>query len=252
MALPGRLDDLQLPRPPARREPLAVRVATVTEHPAERRRAVRERVDPRVVVEAGGRRRRGHDAPHPHQVLGHGGVALLGSHLAVAQEVGVDKNDAVDPGALGETLRTGAHGHMVRDVGPGALAGEEQAGEVSAVGEPCLLAVAGGMGGDPAERPPRVLVRGGDGVLGREAVLDGDDDGTGARREGVEVPVDDGVEGAEEAEAATVEVDHDGEPAASTGVLLLGCRRREVEADADVGGDGVVFGRDARARAGVG
>jgi hypothetical protein len=258
VALPGRLDDLQLPRPPARPEPLAVRAAAVTEHVllreahehaparqrAQRRRAAHERVDPGVVEAAGPR---GHDAPHPHQVVGHGGVALLGGHLGVAQEVGVDQDDAVDPGAPGEPLGPGAHGHVVRDVGARALAGEGQPGEVRVVGEPGLLAGAGAVGGDPAERPPRVLVRGGEGVLGREAVLHGDDDGPGARREGVEVPVDDGVEGAEEAETAAVEVDQDGEPAST----IPGCRR-EVEADGDVGGDGVVFGRDAGAGVGGG
>jgi hypothetical protein len=69
-------------------------------------------------------------------------------------------------------------------------------------------------------------------VLGREAVLDGDHDGPCARREGIEVPVDDGVQGAEEAEAAAVEVDKHGKSAAST---VLGCFRWEVEADGDVG-----------------
>ncbi|CAL5026122.1 unnamed protein product [Urochloa decumbens] len=258
VALPGRLDDLHLPAPPARPERLAVRAAAVAEHVllreahenaparqrAQRRRAARERVDPGVVEASG---RRGHDAPHLDQVLGHGGVPLLGGHPAAAQEVRVDQDDAADPGAAGEPLGAGgAHGHVVRDVGPRAIAGEGQAGEVGVVGEPGLIA--GAAGGDPDERPPRVLVRGGDGVLGREAVLDGDDDGPGARREGVEVPVDDAVEGAEEAEAAAVEVDKDGKPAAPT---VLGSRR-EVEADGDVGRDGAVFGRNAGARVGGG
>jgi hypothetical protein len=81
-------------------------------------------------------------------------------------------------------------------------------------------------------------------VLGREAVLDGDDDGSGARGEGGEVGVEDEVEGRVEAEAAAMEVDEERELLSLTFPAHAG-DGREVEADGDVGGDGAVFGGDA-------
>ncbi|CAL5081811.1 unnamed protein product [Urochloa decumbens] len=263
VALPGHLEHLHLPVPPAGPEPLGVRAAAVADHillgeadehaparePPQRRRAGSQRVDPGVVVHARGAR--AHRAPHGHHALRHGGVGLLRRHRAGAQEVRVDEDGAGDPGAVRERqlLGAGAHRHVVRDVGAGALAADAEAGEVAVVGEPWLLAGSGGVGGHPAQRLPGVVVGGGERVLGREAVLDGDDDGAGPRGEGGEVPVEDEVEGGVEAEAAAVEVDEDRELVAGyntvVGSGLFGCRR-EVEADGDVGGDGKVLGGDAR------
>ena len=86
-----------------------------------------------------------------------------------------------------------------------------------------------GVGDDPGEGVPGVSVGGGDGVLGGEAVLDGDDEGGGEAGEGVE----DGVEGGADAEAAALVVDEDGE----LGVAVAIAEAREVEARGDVGGD---------------
>ncbi|CAL5087973.1 unnamed protein product [Urochloa decumbens] len=270
VALPGHLEHLHLPVPPAGPEPLGVRAAAVADHillgeadehaparePPQRRRAGSQRVDPGVVLHARGARV--HRAPHGDHALGHPRVGLLRRHRAGAQEVRVDEDGAGDPGAVRERRLLGAggggggaHRHVVRDVGAGALAADAEAGEVAVVGEPGLLARSGGgggVGGHPAQRLPGVVVGGGERVLGREAVLDGDDDGAGPRGERGEVPVEDEVEGGVEAEAAAVEVDEDRELVAGYNAVdsgLFGCRR-EVEADGDLGGDGKVLGGDAR------
>uniref|UniRef100_A0A8R7TMY0 Uncharacterized protein n=1 Tax=Triticum urartu TaxID=4572 RepID=A0A8R7TMY0_TRIUA len=243
--LPRRLPHLRLGRPPAGPEPVVVGAAAVAEHvglghahedaPArqglEPRRAVRERVDERVVLPRCGRAR---DAPQPPEPLPHRRVQAVGAHLVAPRKVGVHQDEAADAGAR-------PHGHVVRDVGPGAVAAKVEAGEVGVAGEPRIRLGAGArgdLGKDPGERVPRVRVRGGDGVLGREAVLDGDDDGVGARGEGVEVGVVVGVEGGEEAEPAAVVVDEDGQP----GVGRV--QAWEVETRGDVGGDGGVAGGD--------
>ncbi|KAK3130268.1 hypothetical protein QOZ80_6BG0491140 [Eleusine coracana subsp. coracana] len=260
VSFPGHLEDLHLPGPPAGPEPVPVRAAAVADHVllrdahehavarhrVQRRRAVGERVDPGVVDARGAR---AHHPPHGHHVRRHGRVVVLGGHLAVAQEVGVDQRDAADPDAAGEAA-LGAHRHVVRDVGAGALAGEAEAGEIAVVGEPGLVAGSGRrVGGDPDERLPGVLVRGGDRVLRREAVVDGDDDCAGARGEGGEVPVEDEVEGGVQAEAAAVEVYEDRKLLLLAGVVVIPRpfgRRREVDADGYVGGYGAVLGGDAR------
>jgi len=65
----------------------------------------------------------------------------------------------------------------------------------------------------------------------RDSVLDGDDDGAGARGEGGEVGVEDEVEGGVVAEAAAVEVHEDWKLLPAPAVVF---GRREVEADGDV------------------
>ncbi|OAY65988.1 hypothetical protein ACMD2_04895 [Ananas comosus] len=145
-------------------------------------------------------------------------------------------------------LRRGSHGHVVGDVGAGAVAGEEEAAEVAARGEPGLGA-GGGVGRGPFERGPGVVVGGGERVLGGEAVVDGDGDDPGRGGEGGEVAVVLRGEGRLDAEGAAVEVDDDRE---------LRRRRRlaggEVEprGDAAVGVDGDVLGEDAHGGIGVG
>ncbi|XBH95417.1 hypothetical protein VPH35_085981 [Triticum aestivum] len=260
--LPRRLPNVGLPAPPARPEPVVVGAAAVAEHVAladahqhtparqgvQPRRTVHERVDERVVLPGGGR---AHDAPQAGQALPRRRVQVVGGHLIGAEEVGVDHEEAVDRGAVGQPLRAHPHRHVVRDVGAGALAAEVEAGEVGVVGEPGLKASGGGggVGDDPGERVPGVGVGGGDGVLGREAVLDGDDEDAGERGEVVEVGVEGGVEGGAEAEAAAVVVDEDGE----LGVVGLGgVDVGEVEARGDLGGDDAVAGGDPGGGVGVG
>jgi hypothetical protein len=248
-----RLPYLRLAAPPARREPVVVGAAAVAEHVAladahehavarqrvERRRAVHERVDERVVLARGGR---AHDAPQAPEALAHGGVQVVGGHPVSAEEVGVDHDEAPDLGAVGEPLLGHPHRYVVRDVGAGALAAEVEAGEVGVVDEPRLVAIPRGVSGDPRERLPRVRVGRRDGVLRREAVLDGDDEGVGERGEGVEVGVERGVEGRAEAEPAAVVVDEHGELGLGGGGVV---EAGEVEARGDVGGDDAVVGGDA-------
>ncbi|XBH73314.1 hypothetical protein VPH35_100433 [Triticum aestivum] len=262
VALPRRLPNVGLPAPPAGPEPVVVGAAAVAEHVAladahqhaparqgvQARRAVHERVDERVVLPGGGR---AHDAPQARQALPRRRVEVVGGHLVGAEEVWVDHEEAVDGGAVGQPLRADPHRHVVRDVGAGALAAEVEAGEVGVVGEPWLEASGGGAGGgvgdDPGERVRGVGVGGGDGVLGREAVLDGDDEHAGERGEVVEVGVEGGVEGGAEAEAAAVVVDEDGELG-----VLGGVEAGEVEARGDLGGDDAVAGGDPGGGVGVG
>jgi hypothetical protein len=252
VALAGRLPNLRLAAPSAGPEPVVVQAAAIAENVAladahehaaarqalQRRRAVNERVDEGVVLAGGGG---AHDAPQAAQALARRRVQVVGGHLAGAQEVGVDHDEPPDLGA--QPLSAHAHRHVVRDVGARALAAEVEAGEVGVAREPGVLAGAAVVGDDPGERLPRVGVDRGDRVLGREAVLDGDDEGVGERGEAVEVGVEGGVEGGAEAEASAVVVDEYGQ------LLLLGGRvgveARELEARGDVGGDGDVAGGDA-------
>ncbi|WVZ92509.1 hypothetical protein U9M48_038566 [Paspalum notatum var. saurae] len=257
VALAGRLPDLGVAGPAAGPEAVVVCAAAVAEHVAladadehaaarqgrQRRRGVHEGVDERVVHARGGG---AHDAPEGAEALALGGVEVVGGHGVGAQEVGVDHDEPPDMGAVGQALRGDAHRHVVRDVGARALAAQVEAGEVGVARDPRVpggRATVGGaseVGDDPGERVPGVGVGGGDGVLGGEAVLDGDDEDAGERGEGVEVGVESGVEGGTDAEAAAVVVDNDGELGAGVG------EAREVEARGDVGGDDHVPGGDAR------
>lgn len=127
------------------------------------------------------------------------------------------------------------------DVGTGAVAGEEDAVEVSVLGKPRLGAAAsGGMGGDPLGGGPGVIIRGGERVLRGSAVLDGDGEDLGLGDEGVEVVVVGWGKGRLNDEAAAMEVDEDGE------LVFVGVGG-EVETGGDTGGwvDGDVFGGDA-------
>jgi hypothetical protein len=260
VALAGRLPNIRLAAPAAGLEPVIVRAAAVAEHVAladahehaaagqavQRRRAVHERVDERVVLARGGG---AHDAPQAAQALARRRVQVVGRHLARAEEVGVDHDEAPDLGA--QPLRADAHRHVVRDVRARTLAAEVEAGEVSVAGDPGVPSAAGAavVGDDPRERLPRVGVGGGDGVFRREAVLDGDDEDVGECSEAVEVGVEGGVERGAEAKAAAVVVDEDGE---LLPLALAGVETREVEARGDVGGNGDVPGGDAGGSVGGG
>ncbi|GER56657.1 alpha/beta-Hydrolases superfamily protein [Striga asiatica] len=74
-----------------------------------------------------------------------------------------------------------------------------------------------GVRPDPLDHGMSVFVAGRDGVLERQPVLDGDDDGSGSGGEGVDVAVVHGGEGGLDAEAATVDVDEEGQFAVGIG-----------------------------------
>ncbi|MED6120091.1 hypothetical protein PIB30_017718 [Stylosanthes scabra] len=159
----------------------------------------------------------------------------------------MDQNDAVQV-EPSEALNTAAHGHVMCQVGAGAVSGEEHAGEVGVVVEPGLraAAVCGGVRGGPLDGFPGVVVCDGEGVFRCEAVVDGDNDGVGLGGECVEVAVVGGVEGGADAEGAAVDVDEERD--FSGGVWW------EVEAggDAGLGVDGDVFGLDVGEWVGAG
>jgi len=136
-------------------------------------------------------------------------------------------------------------------VPPRAGPGQEQAGEVAVLGQPRLrpaAAAARGVGGHPPERLPRVVVRGRERVLRREAVLGRDREDAGLRGERVEVGVRERVGGGAHHVGAAVVVDDDGELLAGRGA------GREEEARPDARGrvDDDVLGHDARGRVGAG
>ncbi|OAY73279.1 hypothetical protein ACMD2_02830 [Ananas comosus] len=103
-------------------------------------------------------------------------------------------------------------GHVVGDVAPGRVAGDEDDAEVGGFRQPGVGSGAGfGLGFEPQERGSAVLDGGGEAVLGGEAVVGGDDEyaelGGEAEAAGVEV----GPRPRADAEAAAVEVDEHGE-----------------------------------------
>lgn len=117
----------------------------------------------------------------------------------------------------------------MRDVGTGAVTGQEHTFEIRKIS-------------GPPKHGPGIIVGGGERVLGRAAVVDGDDGDVGSGDEGVEVVVVCGGGGALDAEAAAVEVDEQGE--VGVGVEVAG---GEVETDGEASGvvDEEVFGGDA-------
>uniref|UniRef100_A0A0A9D3L1 Uncharacterized protein n=1 Tax=Arundo donax TaxID=35708 RepID=A0A0A9D3L1_ARUDO len=203
-------------------------------------RALRHRVDPRVVAPA---RPRAHHRPQPDQLAEQRHAHLVRLGAVASQEVRMDQHERVHLHAVAQLLGAGAHRGVVRDVGARALPAEVDAPEVRVRGQPGLRPLlARGVRGHPLERRPRVPEERGDRVLGREAVLHRHDDGAGPRGEPVGVAVHRGVERRAEAEPAPVEEHQDRE-------LAAGGRggRREVYArrEAGVREDGDVLGGDA-------
>jgi len=90
---------------------------------------------------------------------------------------------------------------VVRDVRSGAASHEVTVGIVGVVSQPLLW-----LGFEPVERFEGVVVGGGESVFGGEAVVDGDDDGIGVFCEVYAGVVEEVRGGAEEDEAAAVEV----------------------------------------------
>lgn len=117
----------------------------------------------------------------------------------------------------------------MRNVGAGAVTGEEHTLEICKVS-------------GPAKHGPGIIVGGGERVLRCAAVVDGDNGDVGSGDEGVEVVVVCGGRGALDAEGAAMEVDEEGE--VGVGVWVAG---GEVETDGEAGGgvDEKVFGGDA-------
>ncbi|KAE8817436.1 hypothetical protein D1007_04857 [Hordeum vulgare] len=144
----------------------------------------------------------GHDRRHAVQ-------PQLRLRPLLAAEVRLHGQEAGDAhGAGGGRGRSPAVGRVVDYVAAGALPGEEAAGEVHP--DP-LVHPRDAIGVDEAERVHRVVVGGRVGVLGREAVLDGDDDRADAAADAAAQAVEVALARGEHGEAAAVEVDDDRE-----------------------------------------
>lgn len=166
-------------------------------------------------------------------------LGLPGPSPLRAQEVGMTKVGSFDLDPIGEALSPGPHGQVMGYISPGAVPAYEEGVQIAVVGQPWVWA---GLGREPLEGSPAVLVGGGKGVFGGKAVLDTDDEGMGLEGEEVHVSVLEGGEGRVEAEAAFVEVDDDGELLGREGGGEVG----EVEPSGDTGlvGDDDIFGSD--------
>ncbi|KAG2640080.1 hypothetical protein PVAP13_2KG067848 [Panicum virgatum] len=188
-----------------------------------------ERVRQRVVP---ARPRRQRQAPHlvgQGQRQEHVGRAgRLRRRPPLAAEVRVEQGATGDARrAGGEAPRPDAHGHVVRDVGAGRVAGHEHAAEVRRLGEP-RVGGRRGLGAQPGEEALGVVQRRGEAVLRGEAVVGGEHDGGQLGGEAEARGVELGHGEAADAEAAAVEVDEHGE--------LLGAVGRHEHAEAEVVG----------------
>ncbi|XBI89797.1 hypothetical protein VPH35_027551 [Triticum aestivum] len=144
----------------------------------------------------------GHDRHHAVQ-------PQLRLRPLLAAEVRLHGQEAGEAhGVWGGRGRSPAVGRVVDYVAAGALPGEEAAGEVHA---DALVQPRDAVGVDEAERVHGVVVGGRVGVLGREAVLDGDHDGADAPAEAAAEAVEVALARGEHREAAAVEVDDDRE-----------------------------------------
>ncbi|PAN12795.1 hypothetical protein PAHAL_2G291800 [Panicum hallii] len=123
----------------------------------------------------------------------------------------------------------GHHRDVVDDVPAGAVAGQVEAAEVAVLRQPGVPFTRD----RPPERAERVLVAGRQRVLGREAVVHGDDEQAGPRGQGVEELLVHRRRRRLGDEAAAVEVDQHGELLA-VGVGPGG-RLRKVEANVESG-----------------
>ncbi|KAG2635486.1 hypothetical protein PVAP13_2NG358009 [Panicum virgatum] len=256
MLLALGLEPLHRAAPPARREGLVVRPVP-RPHQVLLRRADEDPLA-RKVPQA---RRRGDQGVHPRIVRA---VRRLGERerpqllrerrplrrLPVdglpPAEPRVEQDRALDPRPRRRARLAFGRGHhrdVVDDVPAGAVAGQEEAAEVAVLRQPGIPAVRD----RPLERAERVLVAGRQRVLGREAVVDGDDEQAGPRGQGIEEALVHRRRRRLGDEAAAVEVDQHGELLA-VGVGPGG-RVREVEAnvEASVAVDDDILRRDAGA-----
>lgn len=129
---------------------------------------------------------------------------------------------------------------MVRDVGPGAVAGEETGRGVAETA--CDGVDPAGV--DESEGVEAVVVRSGEAVFRGEAVVDRDYNGGDLTGEAATDDVVGLIVRSEEGESATVEEDNDGEIPATGGI------GRDEEADPEIAGgiDGDVDGSDVADR----
>uniref|UniRef100_J3MY75 Uncharacterized protein n=1 Tax=Oryza brachyantha TaxID=4533 RepID=J3MY75_ORYBR len=157
-------------------------------------------------------------------------------------EVRVEQCHPLDSGAAVQAFLAGAQCEVVRDVSAGAVPGNEEARQVAVLGEP-LVRPGRGVRQHPLERRPRVVVRGRERVLRREAVVHRHGEDAPPGRERVEVGVVDGRERRLDDERAAVEVEQHGH-------LRRGAEAGEVEPRADIVGrvNGDVPGRHAGER----
>ena len=146
--------------------------------------------------------------------------------------------------ALQQTLLALGWPDVVRDLvleqqrhGKGHVPTGGEAGERHAVGVEVVL---GRVLGEPEDRVGAVLDGGGEGVLGREPVVDADDDGADLFRDGVGPASI--VVGVAEGEAAAMEVDEARVSFTAAGVFVLLVAVRQVEVEIKV----ALQGRDAR------
>uniref|UniRef100_A0A8I7B2B8 Uncharacterized protein n=1 Tax=Hordeum vulgare subsp. vulgare TaxID=112509 RepID=A0A8I7B2B8_HORVV len=174
-------------------------------------------------------------APHVHHRR-HALQPLLRLRALLAAEVRLQENDAGEAdGAVTGRRASPPLGDVVDDVAPRAIPAEEAAGEVDRDGD--VRREAGVA--EVAEHVHAVVVGGRVAVLGREAVVDGDDHGAQLAAEAAAHAVDGRGGSGEQREAAAVEVDEDGERG------LPGRRRRrgvDARPEASGGVDGDVGG----------
>ena len=147
--------------------------------------------------------------------------------------MGVEQREASD----GRALPPRAQRHVVRDVAAGAVAGQEQPRRVGVARQPGVRPGPGPRVGErPPERRPRVVVRRREAVLGREVVLDGQDEHPGPGHQRVQVPVVRRREGRLHDEGAAVVEHEERQPVASAStaaaVVVRPCRARAVGGEA--------------------
>ncbi|XBI53252.1 hypothetical protein VPH35_035498 [Triticum aestivum] len=174
-------------------------------------------------------------APHVHHRR-HALQPQLRLRALLAAEVRLQEDDAGEAdGAVGGSRVRPPLGDVVDDVAPRAVPAEEAAGEVDRDGD-----VRGEAGGaEVAEHVHAVVVGGRVAVLGREAVVDGDDHGAQLAAEAAAHAVDGRGGRGEQREAAAVEVDEDGEWG------RLRCGGVDARPEVPGGVDGDVGGADA-------
>ncbi|KAJ6827208.1 putative carboxylesterase 18 [Iris pallida] len=178
------------------------------------------------------------DPPQPLQVPPrHERQPPLRLRVLLPSEVGLDRHQPEHLRPLVPLLRRRPPRHVVRDVGPGAVAGEEYRRQV--VDEEAAPAV------EPPEDGHAVVARGGVAVLRRQAVVDRHDAGRQLLRQAPAEAVELGSGRGAGDEAAAVEVHDHGERRLAVAAFFR--RRRRVVADGEValGVDDVVRGGDA-------
>ncbi|CAL9773460.1 unnamed protein product [Musa acuminata subsp. burmannicoides] len=263
MLLVLRLQQLRLPFPPALLQFLVVGFASVSEpvllgdahqHPSAwqrlQDRRISERIHPRIVDS---QTPSAHESPCGLQPLPEHGIRRLRSDRLFSPEVRVYQRQPCDRDRVGQGVRPRAHQHVVGDVGPRAVPGQEDPPEVPALGQPRLRAPAAPrVGRHPVQGRVGVVVRRGDRVLRGAPVLHRHNDEVDAGDEVVEEAVVGGGEGGLDDEGAAMVV-HEDRQLALTGFVggaadVETSRKTGLRVDDHVlGGDtggGVDSGRD--------